>query len=69
MSSIDRDSADSSGIETEYETIVYKVDGAPPGKRRKQYKARYPRSFPRWMVEKEKEEIKDTKKWKFVVFP
>ena len=56
------DSADSSGVETEYETIFFKVNGAPHIKRRKLYKVRYPRSLPRWMVEKEKEEEKEDPK-------
>ena len=49
-------------VETEYETIVYKIDCAPHVKRRKLYKVKYPRSLPRWMVEKEKEDEKEDPK-------
>ena len=56
------ESADSSGVETEYETIIYKVDGAPHIKRRKLYKVRYPRILPKWMVDVEKEEEKEEEK-------
>ena len=50
------DSDESSGIETEYETLVYKVNGMPHFKRQRLYKVRQKHSLPYWMIKLEKEE-------------
>ena len=52
------ESADSSGVETEYENLIYESDGMTMFKRRKLYKIRYTRTLPNWMKEKEEEEEK-----------
>ena len=51
-----QDSADSSSIESEYENIVYNVNGAPHFKRRTPYKVRQSRTIPQWMIELESAE-------------
>ena len=62
------DSAESSGVETEYETIIYKVDTFPCVKKRKLYKVRYQRTEPEWLkenkiiIDKKEKKVDDEKK-------
>lgn len=56
------DSADSSGVETEYEHKTYEVDGFLFLKRRRLYKVRYKRNLPQWLIEEkelEKQKLKE----------
>ena len=59
-----QDSADSSSIESEYENIVYNINGTPHFKRRKLYKVRQSRTMPQWMIELENAEKEEDQKSK-----
>ena len=56
------DSADSSGVETDYEYKTYEVDGYLFFKRQRLYKVRYERKLPQWLIEQEELERQTLKK-------